>query len=279
MERRVVLLLAVYTLGVNGGVDHAELRGEHPKQEHIDNGQCTPVPCDFGVPPPECKKLCDSHSYQTICQKPADFCLCRHMVNGKWRLVSPDELDEEVLSEEIMRPSEKDKVVDQPPEKVESIDYPSEKAESIDHPSEKAESIDHPSEEAKVLYEPLQPSETEEQPSTKPDDGVVSFQIFAVFLPIKQMFYDSYNEADSTPEPGDFHALGYEPVNVHEGRLFWDFRYILTGLMLLMISLVVYELFMCAKQVYGPRPDLGQYEEPEVKVKIPITEKEKILNV
>lgn len=35
MEQKVVLLMFVYIWGVSGKVDHAELRGEHPKPEHI----------------------------------------------------------------------------------------------------------------------------------------------------------------------------------------------------------------------------------------------------
>lgn len=36
-----------------------------------------------------------------------------------------------------------------------------------------------------------------------------------------------------------------ETVNVHDGPLFYAFSYILSGLFILMICLIVYELFMC----------------------------------
>lgn len=42
-----------------------------------------------------------------------------------------------------------------------------------------------------------------------------------------------------------------EIVNVHEGRLFWDFCYILTGLLLLMVGLILYEIYMCRKMANG----------------------------
>jgi len=242
MEGRVVLLLCLSVYGVagKGKVEHAELRGEHPNQEDVDNGQCIPMPCTLGEPPKECKRLCDTRGYETVCQPPADFCLCRHSVHGKLTLVSPDE------------------VMEQAPDSAEIAANAEKTTDSL--------------------------GPTGAQDSSKPEEpeeGFMSLQVFAVLVPLKNFLYETVNEKDS-PEPAESaKSLGYQPVNIHEGRLFWDFRYILTGLLLLMVGLVVYELILCASQVYRPKNDnfFVKCDPPEVKV-CPITlEKEKILNV
>lgn len=56
---------------------------------------------------------------------------------------------------------------------------------------------------------------------------------------------------DKDSENTEREELLNEIVNVHEGRLFWDFCYILTGLLLLMIGLILYEIYMCRKMANG----------------------------
>lgn len=63
----------------------------------------------------------------------------------------------------------------------------------------------------------------------------------------------TYSEEMTAEEKEDSarEELLNEIVNVHEGRLFWDFCYILTGLLLLMIGLILYEIYMCRKMANG----------------------------
>lgn len=96
----------------------------------------------------------------------------------------------------------------------------------------------------------VSPDEVMEQPASEESD---SFSIFAVIVPLKNYFLEE-------PRP----TVSNEPliVNVQDGRLYWDFRLILSGLLLLMLALVVYELIMCRVQYYG-KPEEGM--EPKKK--------------
>lgn len=97
----------------------------------------------------------------------------------------------------------------------------------------------------------VSPDEVMDQPSSEESN---SFSIFAVIVPLRNYF-----SQDVSP------TVSNEPlvVNVHDGRLYWDFRFILTGLLLLMLALVIYELVMCRVQYYE-KP--GEEEEPKKKV-------------
>lgn len=91
----------------------------------------------------------------------------------------------------------------------------------------------------------VSPDEVLDQP---PDD---TFSIFALISPLASYFSQS-------PKPSPEPII----VNVNEGQLFWNFHYILSGLLLLMLSLVIYELIMCRVQYYGVPED----EEPKKNV-------------
>uniref|UniRef100_A0A1B6KSB3 Uncharacterized protein n=1 Tax=Graphocephala atropunctata TaxID=36148 RepID=A0A1B6KSB3_9HEMI len=87
----------------------------------------------------------------------------------------------------------------------------------------------------------VSPDEVMDQPEEQ-----VNF-FFAVLVPY---FFQTTPEEEQTLEA---EAESFASVNVHEGRLFWDFRYILSGLFLLMVGLVVYELVMCRVQARRER--------------------------
>lgn len=54
-------------------------------------------------------------------------------------------------------------------------------------------------------------------------------------------------------------------VNVHEGRLFWLFHYVLSGLFLLIVALILFEVIMCQMHNYekmGFEPETQEKEDP-----------------
>lgn len=156
-----------------------------------DSGQCIPIKCINGVAPENCTALCNVANFKTICRPRTGNCLClRPVGNGRWDLVSPDEVP--------------------------------------------------------TLYKPTE--------SATDQDETYSTGLFAFFtynIPVSKLNVTQ----TQTPAVDDGHVereeLLDEIVNVHEGRLFWDFCYILTGLLLLMVGLILYEIYMCRKMASG----------------------------
>uniref|UniRef100_A0A1B6FA17 Uncharacterized protein n=1 Tax=Cuerna arida TaxID=1464854 RepID=A0A1B6FA17_9HEMI len=89
----------------------------------------------------------------------------------------------------------------------------------------------------------------------QPEEPQVHYSVLAVFVPLRDFFFQEAPKEEEVIYPT---AESYASVNVHEGRLFWDFRYILTGLFLLMVGLVVYELMMCRVQSRQDRLETGE---------------------
>lgn len=179
-----------------------------------DNGQCVPIKCVTGVPPQECTRLCALRHYIPVCQPPGDFCLCQRLSGGFIELVSPDE------------------ILDQPPDQepsglnifafivpLDSI-FREDRWDVVDIIEPPPRRVS-PSEHHKVPEPPI-------RISSESYENVNSFTSLSL--------ENSWNTHDISEEV---------IVNVHEGRLYWLFRYVLSGLFLLIVALIMFEVIMC----------------------------------
>uniref|UniRef100_A0A1B6D971 Uncharacterized protein n=1 Tax=Clastoptera arizonana TaxID=38151 RepID=A0A1B6D971_9HEMI len=82
--------------------------------------------------------------------------------------------------------------------------------------------------------------ETLEVEKSKDNDNLI-FGLFAYIVPLES---SNLLSEDKTTD-SDSQNFIIETVNVHDGRLFYDFTYILSGLFILMICLILYEVVMC----------------------------------
>lgn len=197
-----------------------------------DNGQCVPIKCVTGIPPQECTRLCALRHYIPVCQPPGDFCLCQRLSGGSIELVSPDE------------------VLDQPPDQEPSglnifaFILP---LDSIFR-DDRWEVVD-------ILESPRGVSPSVTDPPNKISSEIYETIPYAFTSLSSENYWKTHDTLEEVI------------VNVHEGRLYWLFRYVLSGLFLLIVALIMFEVIMCQMENNEKLSFVDEAQEEETPIK------------